>query len=283
MRLWYNHWERSGRIAGEANIDCDRFRSGTRSYAAYLETPEGRLRSDLSFANIQEFLPLPPGAHSGRALDIGAGVGTIALRLAGLGFHVTLLDSSPQMLDLASSAAREAGMAASIAVQEGDASQAASLFQGEFFDLILCHNVLEFVDDPGAVLRSAEQLMRDGSLLSVLVRTQAGEVLKAAILAGDLDGATDSLFAEWGRESLYGGKVRLFQPEDVNEMLRQASLTAAAVRGVRVISDYLPPTISRETEYERILALDRKLGSRPEFAAVARYAQFLVRRTAREL
>ena len=206
----------------------------------------------------------------------------MALRLARLGFHVTLLDSSPQMLHLASSAAREAGMSASIVVREGDASHAANLFPGEFFDLILCHYVLEFVEDPGAVLRAASQLMRDTSLLSVLVRTQAGEVLKAAIQAGDLADAEVGLSAEWGRESLFGGRVRLFQPESLNNMLRQSSLTAEAMRGVRVISDYLPPTISREAEYERILALERRLGTRPEFAAVARYAQFLIRRSTSE-
>jgi S-adenosylmethionine-dependent methyltransferase len=183
------------------------------------------------------------------------------------------------MLDLASSAAREAGMDSSITLREGDAAEAATLFQGELFDVIVCHNVLEFVEDAGAVLRAAGSLlMSESSLLSLMVRTQAGEVMKAAIQAGDLAGAESGLSAEWGRESLYGGTARLFRPEGVGEMLRLASLTPAVVRGVRVVSDYLPSTISRETEYERILGLERRLGRRPEFAAVARYAQFLVRR-----
>ena len=62
-------------------------------------------------------------------------------------------------------------------------------------------------------------------------------------------------------------------------MLRQASLTSTVTRGVRVISDYLPPSVSLESEYERVLELERMLGRRPQFAAVARYAQFLVRRS----
>ena len=40
-----------------ANDDCERFRTGAAKYAAYLETPEGRLRLDLAFANLQDFLP----------------------------------------------------------------------------------------------------------------------------------------------------------------------------------------------------------------------------------
>jgi len=40
-----------------ASPDRERFESGADKYAAYLETPEGRLRLDLAFANLQEFLP----------------------------------------------------------------------------------------------------------------------------------------------------------------------------------------------------------------------------------
>jgi len=35
--------------------------------------------------------------------------------------------------------------------------------------------------------------------------------------------------------------------------------------------------VSRREEYERIFELERKLGSRPEFAAVARYVQIIAR------
>jgi S-adenosylmethionine-dependent methyltransferase len=214
-----------------------------------------------------------------RALDIGAGTGALAVQLAQFGAHVTLLDSSAEMLELANRVAREAGVGDKIALREGDASEAASLFRGDCFDVILCHNVLEFVDDPGVVLRGAWQVMRECSIFSVMVRTQAGEVLKAAIQAGDLVDAEQSLTAEWGRESLFGGKVRLFTPESMHAMLREAALTAIDARGIRVISDYLPPAISREADYDRIFKLERKLGSRPEFRAVARYVQFVVRRT----
>ena len=84
------------------------FGSGAAKYAAYLETPEGRLRLDLAFATLQDVLPQPVGSL--RVLDLGGGTGAIALRLARLGLHVTLLDVSLPMLDLAERAAREAGV-----------------------------------------------------------------------------------------------------------------------------------------------------------------------------
>jgi hypothetical protein len=95
-------------------------------------------------------------------------------------------------------------------------------------------------------------------------------------------GADRSVTAERGCESLFGGKVRLFTADCLHAMLRHASLAAVATRGIRVISDYLSPAISLEADYDRILELERKLGRRPEFAAVARYVQLLVRRSGPE-
>jgi hypothetical protein len=102
--------------------------------------------------------------------------------------------------------------------------------------------------------------------------------LKAALQEGDLAAAEHGLSTEWGNESLYGGKVRLFTGEGLQEMMRQSSLAVIAERGVRVVADYLPPKISRSDEYERIFGLERKLGKRPEFAGVARYRQCVARR-----
>jgi S-adenosylmethionine-dependent methyltransferase len=260
-----------------ANDDFERFRTGAAKYAAYLETREGRLRLDLAFANLQEFLP--QAIQSLLALDLGCGTGAIAVRLARLGIHVTLLDASLPMLDFAKRAAREAGVAERIALKHGDAAQLATLFDAGSFDLILCHNILEYVDDPSAVLRGAVCALRDSSsIISVLVRNQAGEVLKAAIQEGDLAASEHSLTAEWGNESLYGGRVRLFAAENLQAMLAAAGFAVTAERGVRAVSDYLPRRISRSDEYERIFELERKLGRRPEFAAVARYTHCLAHR-----
>ncbi len=260
-----------------ANVEGERFEHGADKYAAYLATPEGRLRLDLAFANLKEHLPQP--TQGLRALDLGCGTGATAVRLAQLGIHVTLLDSSPAMLNIAAGAARQAEVADMVAMKHGDAALVADMFPAGSFDVILCHNILEYVDDPGAVLRSAARMLRDpAGIVSVLVRNQAGEVLKAAIQTGDLSAAEHSLTAEWGHESLYGGCVRLFAADSLHAMLGAASLRVSAQRGVRIVSDYLPAKTSREVAYERILELERKLGRRPEFAAIARYTHCLAQR-----
>jgi S-adenosylmethionine-dependent methyltransferase len=146
--------------------------------------------------------------------------------------------------------------------------QLTDLFGGAAFEVILCHNLLEYVDDPTLVLRGAARTLRGNSaILSIVVRNQMGEVFKAAIQAGDLTAAETNLSAEWGFESLYGGRVRLF-----------TSVGLRAMSTSRVVADYSPPNISRTAPYERIFELERTLGAQPEFAAIARYTHCLARR-----
>jgi S-adenosylmethionine-dependent methyltransferase len=255
----------------------ERFQTGAEKYAAYLETPEGRLRTDLAFANVQEFLQSQAG-HSLNALDIGGGTGAVAVRLARLGLHVTLVEPSREMLDIAGRASKQASVEGKIALKHGDANQLQNLFDAHSFDVILCHNVLEYVDDANAVLRNFARLMRDSSsVLSVLVRNRAGEVLKSAILGGDLEDAEKNLTAESVKENLYGGRSRLFSRDALLASLKAASLEAIALRGVRSVSDYLPAKVNRNHDYDRIFELERELGRRADFAAVARYIHCLAR------
>ena len=205
-----------------AKADSERFQSGANQYAAYLETPEGRLRSDLAFANLQDFLPLQVKT-SLCALDLGCGTGATAVRLARLGIHVTLLDSSPAMLDIAKRAAQEAGVTDRVVLQHGDATQLANLFHPRSFDVILCHNVLEYCDDPVAVLCGAARALRDSSSDTVRLSCVTGPakysrpLSKRAIWLQP----TNSLTAEWGQESLYGGRVRLFTSDSLRAMLHR--------------------------------------------------------------
>src|SRR4051794_32711439 len=112
----------------EMTANDERFRARAAKYAAYLETPEGQLRLDLAFSNLQDFLPQT--TRPLRALDIGGGTGAMAVRLAQLGVHVTLLDSSVPMLDFAKNASGDGGVAERIVLEHGDVSQVAKFNAG---------------------------------------------------------------------------------------------------------------------------------------------------------
>lgn len=263
----------------------DRFAEGAERYADYLRTVEGRLRLDLAWANLKEFIDAEFSGRAGdaqvrRALDAGGGTGALALRLAHEGWRVHVLDSSAAMLDIAAEQARRAGVAEHVAFHREEAERATEIFGRGSFDLVVCHNVVEYVEDPSAVAASLAACLRVGGIFSLMARNRAGELMRAAVKAHDLEAARDALTVPFVRESLYGGPARLFDAASLGALVEDSSCEVRRTRGVRVIADYLPPELSTgEESYARLLSLETELGARNDFAAIARYTQVIARRS----
>jgi S-adenosylmethionine-dependent methyltransferase len=246
------------------------------AYAEYLETPLGRLRSELAWRNLEPHLPRPGGPPP-RALDLGAGTGAMALRLASAGFSVTLVDGSPRMLEHAAHVAAARGLSHRIACRtlDLDGGDLCHLEAGTY-DLVLCHDVLEYVASQEAILRTARAALSAAGRLSLVVRNRTGEVLKRLLRGADPDAALGLLASRRAREDLYGLEVRLLDPGEIRALARAAGLRIVAERGVRVVADHLPGRASGGDEaFDRVLRLELRLGESPELLAIARYVQFI--------
>jgi len=257
-------------------LNTSRFQDADK-YAAYLKTTAGRLRSELAWENVRRFLPRE--ASKRRALDVGGGTGFASVQLARMGYEVVLLDGSEEMLRIARQQAEAGRVAAQISFCHADAGQLPELFDAESFDIVICHNLLEYAENPFATVGDIVQVLGKDAVLSLLVRNRAGEVLKEAIRSRNCKLAAASLTAETVVDSLYGEFVRVFDPEEVRDLLARASLEVVAENGVRVFFDYLGLENPAEATYSQIFELESALGVRPEFAAIARYIQVIARRS----
>lgn len=258
-------------------LDTTRFRNAAE-YASYLKTLAGRLRSELAWENLRCCLPRDTSTR--RALDVGGGTGFASVQLAQVGYEVVLLDSSEEMLGIAQRQAEASSTTAQISFCHADAGRLADLFEASSFDVVVCHNLLEYLEDPFTVVRHIARVMRQGAVVSVLVRNRAGEVLRAAINSADWKLAKANLSAEIVTDTLFGEPVRVFAPEDVRSMLAKAGLVVVTEYGVRVLSDYLDLADDLNSEeYRQVFELERMLGAQPQFAAIARYTQVIARRS----
>jgi S-adenosylmethionine-dependent methyltransferase len=246
-------------------------------YAAYLKTPAGRLRSELAWENLRRFLPRDALKH--RALDVGGGTGFATVQLARMGHEVVLLDSSEQMLRIARQQAESSGVLPRISCCHAEARQLRERFAAESFDVVVCHNLLEYSENPSTIVRDIAHVLRTDGVLSALVRNRAGEVLKDAVKSRDWKLATANLTAETVVDSLYGNRARVFAPSDLHEMLARAGLEVVSEYGVRVFFDCLGMEHPTDETYAQIFELESTLGARPEFFAIARYIQAIARRS----
>jgi molybdopterin/thiamine biosynthesis adenylyltransferase/SAM-dependent methyltransferase len=118
-----------------------------------------------------------------RVLDVGAGMGTLAIRLARAGRSVTALDSSPEMVDQLLRRV-PADLAGQVDVRLGDAED---LPRDRSFDCVLLNCLIDHIDDPTELLARCHGALEPGGRLVVAVPhpfKDAGEWEKHAGAAG---------------------------------------------------------------------------------------------------
>ncbi|MDN3358316.1 methyltransferase domain-containing protein [Actinomadura sp. DC4] len=218
---------------------------------------------------------------SGRAvldvLDAGGGTGGLAVPLAELGHNVTVVDSSPDALAGLERRAAEAGVR--VRALQGDADGLSAVVGPDSADLVLCHSVLEYVDDPAAAMTSVARTVRTGGAVSVLAANQVAAVLHRA-LAGHFEDARRILSSAQGRWGEHDPMPRRFTSGMLSELLAGAGLHVGEVHGVRVFTDLVPSGMidGERGATEELVALEKAVSMHPVLKDVATQLHALARR-----
>jgi SAM-dependent methyltransferase len=209
----------------------------------------------------------------GRVVDLGGGTGGLAVRLASLGHQVTVVDPSPDALAALDRRAAEADMEARIRGVQGDATDLLGLVGKSSVDLVLCHGVLEVVDDPAETLAASVAVLVPGGTLSLLVANRPAAVL-ARVLAGRLDEALELL-----GEAPPSAVPRRFTEAEVLGLLAGLGVEDPYLHGARVFTDLVPGAVVDEPgAAELLLDLELLATSRPELRTMASQLHVLARR-----
>jgi S-adenosylmethionine-dependent methyltransferase len=229
---------------------------------------------------------LKPGPDAQGALDVvdvGGGTGGFAVALARLGHRVTVVDPSPDALAALERRAAEAGVSGSVRAAQGDLGTLFDVLDPGSADAVLCHGVLEFVDDPAEGCRTAHSLLRPGGIASVLAANRTAVVLARA-LGGHVSEALTALRDPAGRFGGHDPIPRRFGERALCELVEQAGLTVRAVHGVRIFADLVPatgldsPGGGPYSSAGDLLALEAAASALPEFRAMATQLHVLAAR-----
>ncbi|MFF1547368.1 methyltransferase [Streptomyces sp. NPDC058291] len=210
------------------------------------------------------------GRESLDILDTGGGSGNFAVPVAVLGHRVTVVDPSPNALFALERRTAEAGVADRVKGVQGDVHGLFDVVERGGYDAVLCHGVLEYVDDPAEGVRNAVAALRAEGVLSLLAAGLGGAVLARA-LAGHFKEARQALTAPDGRWGEGDPVPRRFTAEQLTELVEGAGLTVGAVHGVRVFADLVPGVLV-DTEpgaLEALLKLEEAAAELPAFHSVA--------------
>jgi SAM-dependent methyltransferase len=204
-----------------------------------------------------------------RVLDVGMGQGTQALRLARAGHQVTGLERDARMASVAREAlaAEPGGVRKRMRVIEGDGRDTGVHFLPGSFDVVLCHGVLMYVEEPDPLVAGLARMLAPGGLLSLLVRNGDALAMRPG-LAGDWSTAL-AAFDTTACTNRLGLGVRADRLDALTATLAGIGAPLHAWYGVRVFTDTAADGAQVPEDVETLLAVEERAGRTDPYRRVA--------------
>jgi S-adenosylmethionine-dependent methyltransferase len=226
---------------------------------------KGAIRLAVLQADLMQALPPRPL----RVLDVGAGLGHMALWLAEQGHDVTLAEPAAPMLEGARQRFAEAGYRATFVQAPW---QALPDHLDGTYDLVICHAVLEWLAEPTAILPFLRRFTASDGWLSLAFYNRDALVYRN-LLKGH--------FRKLRGDSLAGQKQSLTpqMPLDPRELETQlaSDWKVESRSGVRVFHDYMPKDFQDKATLADLLEMELAHRRHPAFAGLGRYLHWICR------
>lgn len=196
---------------------------------------KGQIRTYVMHRQLLEHLREPPAT----VLDVGGGAGNQCFPLAHAGYEVTLLDSSPAMLDKARG--RLEGLPeevrSRVSFVEADGEHAAEAVGGRQFDAVLCHGVLGYLEHAEPMIDQLCRCAADGGIVSIMT----GNAKASAVQPAMEQRWEDALAAFDTRTGIgvLGLRGRADTVEEVSEFLQSGGVEPVQWFGVWLFADWL--------------------------------------------
>ena len=136
------------------------------------------------------------------------------------------------------------------------------------FDLVICHNVLEYADDKEAILKHLVRVTKPGGILSVVKHNLYGRVMATAVMSDDPKTALSLL--DQGAENSMFGKRDVYSNEWITDFLKD-EMTLIDTYGIRTFFGLSSNNDIKYTDdwYQSMLELETKACSMDEYRKVA--------------
>ena len=202
-----------------------------------------------------------------KILDFGSGEGDTAAHLGACN-AVTAVEPSVLMLENRTNGAY---------TQMTDGIELVQAMTEEAFDLVVCHNVLEYVDEKEAYLRELARVVKPGGYLSLVKHNRPGRVMQMTVLLNDFAMANRLLDGGNGTTSKFGD-LRYFEDEDALRWL--PGFTCERCWGARTFWD-LQQKQECHTDpawQQQMLALEERVSTIPQYQNIAFFHHLLMKK-----
>ena len=196
---------------------------------------KGYVRTYVLHHQLLDHLPAPPAT----VLDVGGGAGNQSFPLAEAGYEVTLLDSSPAMLDKARERLERLpeDVARRVTLVAADGLAAADAVNGQQYDAVLCHGVLGYFDQAQPLVEQLCECAAPGGLISIMTGNAKTMAVRPAMERRWADAL--AAFDATTEVGVLGVPARADTVEGLSDILTGRGVTPIGWYGVWLFVDWL--------------------------------------------
>jgi S-adenosylmethionine-dependent methyltransferase len=227
---------------------------------------KGKIRQTVIRRDLQTQFPELLKNQSLNILDIGAGLGQFSVEFAKQGHQVTYNDISENMMLKAKSLAIEANVEDQI--QWNNQPYQDFSFTPKFYDLVLCHAVLEWLEKPEVLIATLENLLSDNGWLSLCFYNPVGLVYRN-LICGNF-----RYLNTIGVHQADTGSLTPMNPcsiEQVTRWLANHNFKIVNSSGIRVFSDYVLDKRGGNLSEEDVIKVELEYSSQEPYKNLGRY------------
>ena len=233
-------------------------------------TAKGEIRLAILWRDLQQHIPWLSGDEPKKILDVGAGLGHLAIKLAEQGHQVTCVEPSSEMMQQAQNNIARAIPENTVCFIESPLQNLSDHID-EKFDLVICHAVLEWLAKPELAIASITPWLKTEAYLSLMVYNLNGIVMRNLVRGN---------FRKIKTGEFYGDQRGLtpahpLSPEMVEAWLADAPLRVIQQSGIRVVYDYLTRVLANERSIEDIIEMEMQFSVQPPYNRLGRYTHWL--------
>ncbi len=202
-----------------------------------------------------------------KILDFGSGEGITANHFAEKN-DVTAIEPSEEMLSNAWTDYEYTQIVGDISTLD--------TFNDETFDIIICHNVLEYIDDKEAVVKALTRVLKKDGVLSIAKHNRAGRVMQMAVLLNDFEKANALLDGENSTASKFGA-IRYYEDDDIIKWVPE--LTVSDVFGIRTFWDLQQNQEKHGDEdwQDKMIQLEMRVAQIPAYKEIAFFHHIILK------
>ena len=223
------------------------------NYRNMVEQPWGKMFYDQIFKQLEL-----PGDERLKVLDFGAGF-CITSKHYAEEHDVTSVEPNEEMYSVRF---------------EGDYTlitkgiEYLTMIEDNTYDVVICHNVLEYADDKDTILKELGRVLKPGGKLSIIKHNVFGRALASAVFGDDPKASLNLLRGE-SEDSMFGN--RDVYPNEYLTDFYEGTMTLEEVYGIRAFFGLSKNNEIKYTDewYNAMLELENKASTMDEYRRIA--------------